>query len=345
MAELAKIECILTNYTIYAIIVLTMPPRFEIPTKEALIAEQAKVQAEKHQGRLLREYNYLMFPGQSYREPKGSAVADFVRPLISNAERATLESVLEGMIEAKAGAPVNWVDMGGGRALAMRQLGNMPDFKHRVNMTNVDLFNYGLEGLEPHELEFLEGMSPGMTHPNTEPLLVTDTVETVQLPEPADVITSVEAIQYLNNPLEAMANWYNQLADNGIMIIATEHDWASWIRYNEDFGSRAWDEVPVKHVTEALAEAGIKYAVTEEEDWESGHRPKVDPNRIRIMAVQKKPGTSLRVTKPVTKLWVNPDNYKAVYYEAPDDEASPIVEVVKTGVAASLGAVSLRNDK
>lgn len=316
-----------------------MSAGFEIPSHDALLAEQAFVQAEKFQGRLLAEYSSYIFPGQSWREPRGSAVVDFVRPIIGDAERATLDGVLEGLSKAKAGEPVNWVDMGGGRALPMRQLGSMPEFKQRLKMTNVDLFNFGLEGLKPDELEYLEGRVPGMTEPSAEPTLITGNVETVELPEPVDIITSVEAMQYLNNPLEALSNWYNQLADNGIMLVAAEHDWASWIRYQREPGSPDRDETLAKHLLEELSRAGINYAVSDESDWRSGVRPEVDPNHVRIMAVQKKPGTSLRVTKPVTEVWVNPYNFKAAYYEAPTTEATPVVEVVNTHTA--LGTVSL----
>lgn len=318
-----------------------MSTGFELPNIDALIAEQATVQAEKFQGRLLAVYSNYIFPGQSWREPRGSAIVDFVRPIIRDAERATLDGVLEGLSEMKAGVPVNWVDMGGGRALPMRQLGSMINFKQRLKMTNVDLFNFGLEGLDPDEFEYLENLAPGMTEPEAEPTLIIDNIETVRLPEQADIITSVETMQYLNNPLEAMTNWYNQLTDNGIMIVAAEHDWAGWIRYERQPGSSGRDETPAKHLLEELSRAGINYAVTEKGDWHRGIRPDVDPDRVRIMAIQKKPGTSLHATMPVTEIWVNPYNFKAVYYEVPTNRPASIIEVVRTDTSAALGALSL----
>ncbi|MGB2787402.1 MAG: methyltransferase domain-containing protein [Candidatus Saccharimonadaceae bacterium] len=320
-----------------------MPTGFEVPSRDALIAEQATVQAEKFQGRLIAEYNGYIFPGQSWREPRGSAVADFVRPIIGNNERVTLDGVLEGLIEAKAGESVHWVDMGGGRALTMRQLGSMPDFKQRLKMTNVDLFDFGLEGLGPDELDYLEGLVPGMTDPSAEPTLITDNVETVQLSEPADIITSIEVIQYLNDPLEAISNWYNQLADNGIMLVATEHDWSGWVRYTREPGGNERDETPMKHLLEELTRAGINCAVTDKCDWQSGLRPDVDPDRVRIMAVQKKPGTALRVIRPVVDVWVNLYNFKSTFYEAPGEESSPIVKVANTETPKALGAITLGN--
>jgi SAM-dependent methyltransferase len=318
-----------------------MSTAFESPSHDALIAEQATVQAEKFQGRLLDEYSSYMFPGQDWREPRGSAVADFVRPITGDTAHASLEGLLAGLIQVKTGEPVHWVDMGGGRALPMRQLVSMPSLKEKLIMTNVDLFDYGLAGLEQNELEYLESSAPGITDSEAEPRLITENVETVQLPDPADLITSVEAMQYLNNPLEAVANWYNQLADNGIMIIATEHNWTSWIRYNRQPDDTERDETPAKHLIETLSRANITYAVTDETDWKNGIRPKADPDRTRIMAIQKKPRTSLRVTKPVTRVWVNPYNFKAAYYEAPSNDSISTVEVVKEDITSALGAVTL----
>lgn len=313
---------------------------FEIPNHEALIVEQTTVQAEKFQGRLLAEYSGYIFPGQNWREPRGSAVVDFVRPIIGDAERATLDGVLEGLCEAKAGEPVNWVDMGGGRSLAMRQVATTLDVNSRLKMTNVDLFNFELDGLKEAEVEYLEELAPGMTKRGAEPALITDNVETVRLHEPPDVITSVEVMQYLNNPLEALANWYNQLADNGIMLVATEHDWASWIRYRRDSRSYDREETPTKHLLEELTRAEINCAVTDESDWQRGTRPDIDPNRFRIMAVQKKLGTSLRITQPVVEVWKNPHDYKATYYEVPSAKNS-LVEVVNADTHASVGAIAL----
>ncbi len=316
---------------------------FETPSYDALLAEQASVQAEKFQGRILTEYTYHIFPGQSWRKPRGSAVADFIRPITGHAEHTTLEGVLEGLSKAKEGGVVHWVDMGGGRALPMRQLGSTPDLGQRLRMTNVDLFDFGLEGLTLDELEYLEGFAPGMTEPGAEPTLMIGNVEIVRLPELADIITSVETMQYLNNPLQALSNWYNQLADNGVMFIATEHEWTGWVRYHRGLCGSNQGETPVKHLLEALSRADINYAVTDESDSESGVRPGADPDRIRIMAIQKRPGTSLRVTKPVAEVWVNPYNFKAVYYEAPAAEAAPVVEVVN--IPAMLGAISVGNSR
>lgn len=310
-----------------------MSSSHEEPRYAALLAEQAAVQAGKFQGRLLDEYSSYIFPGLNWRKPRGSAVADFVKPVIGSTAPATLDGVLAGLGRAKAGAPVHWADMGGGRALPMRQLGRVPGARARLRMTNVDLFDFGLDGLKPDELAYLEGLAPGVTAPESGPALVTGNAETVLLPEPADIITSVELMQYLGSPLEALANWYNQLADNGMLIVATEHDWPSWIRYRREAGGREPGETPSRHLLEAFSQAGIRFAVTDECDSEKGFRPDADPGRFRVMTVQRKPGTSLTVTQPVTHVWVNPSHYKAAYYEVPAQGSPPVVAVTRTAAA------------
>lgn len=320
-----------------------MSAGFEMPRHDDLLAEQALVQAEKFQSRLLGEYSSYLFPGQQDREPGTSAVVDFVRPIIGKTERVTLDGVLEGLLAAAPEQSIHWVDMGGGRALPMRQCGSRVDFGQKLKMTNVDLFHTGLEGLTQSELDYLEGIAPGMTALDAEPTVIADNIETVRLPEPATIITSVEAMQYLNNPLGALANWYNQLADDGVMFVSAGHDWTSWMRYNREPESADWAETPTKQLLDELSRAGIHHAATTESDWPNGVRPLVDPENIRTLALQKKPGTFLRVTQPVARVWVNPYHFKAVYYETPTDEDTSIIEVIHADTATAMGAVASRH--
>jgi hypothetical protein len=307
-----------------------MATTFEAPSHDALLAEQAEVQVGKFQGRLLEGYNYSIFPGQFWLEPRSSAVTDFMRSPLKKDELVSLESVLENLYEAKQGQPVKWVDMGGGRALPMRQVASKPESKGKFKMTNVDLINFGLYGVKPDETKYLEELNPGMTSKQANPHFIEANMETVTLPEPADIITCIEAIQYLNDPLAAIANWYDQLADNGILVISAERDWASWICYQAEPGKSDRSQMPTKHLLDELSSEGVNFAASDESDYENGHRPKLDPNRFSNLVIQKKPGTQLRVNVGVAKVEPNLHNFKTVFYEKPVDESSPIVEVVPT---------------
>lgn len=299
-----------------------------MPTIHELVAEQEAVQAEKFQGRMLRHYNSYFFPGQEWCQPLNSAVTDFMRPYSSDAELVSLENVLDGVQSRNEGQSVHWADMGGGRGLTMRQLATMPRFAGKLIMTNVDLFDYGLDGLSDEEIKHLESLHPGITKDNTRPTLIRADIEAVTLPEPAGLITSVESMQYLNNPLAAIGNWYNQLRDNGLLMIATEDSWASWIRYQQEPGDYQQKEAPVKHLFDELGRIGVNFAATDEPDYECGDRPRLRPSHTRDFVVQKKPGTRMVVNADVTSIWKNPWNYKAVYYSEPQEASLPLVEIV-----------------
>jgi SAM-dependent methyltransferase len=306
-----------------------MSTTFEVPGYEDLLAEQEMVQAAKFQGRMLRTYNQYIFPGQEYRIPLSSAVTDLARPLCDG-DHVSLEGALEGLHKQQgAEQPIQWVDMGGGRGLAMRQAVLLPSLQDKLETTNVDLFNYGFDGLSEDEMAYLKEVEPDITEASASPQVLLDNAETVTLPKPADLITSVEGMQYLNNPLGALSNWYNQLNDNGLLIVAADHDWSSWIRYERDPADPNYKETPTKHLLQELGAAGINYAATDEPDWESG-RPALNSSDFRILAIQKKAGTAMMLNTDVEKVWINPDKYKAAYYASPEITGNTTIEIAVT---------------
>lgn len=299
---------------------------------EELLREQSEVQARKFQGRVADEYEALLFPGLNRQQPRRSAVTDFVAERIGSSSSITLTGILEALTPSHADGKLRWADMGGGRALPMRQLAVDPVIATRTKMINVDLFDYGLDGLSAEELDALEHITLGATHKSVAPDFIRDNVETVQLPEPADLITSVETVQYLNDPLQALSNWYNQLADDGLLFVTADHYWPSWIRYQETDGkNRLTISSPISDVLAQLEAAGICYAVTGECDWPNGHRPETASDDFRILALQKKAETNLRLTASVVAVEAYETDYKATYYRAANGSggaANAIVEVV-----------------
>lgn len=303
-----------------------MPANHEAPLIDDLVEEQRDIQSRKFQGRLLGGYSGLMFPDQHWLRPSPSAVSDFCAPYCIG-ERVTLEGVLGGFHSLR-NEPVRWVDMGGGRGLCMRQLGADPETRSWLQMTNVDLFNFGLVGLDPKELEYLEMLAPNSSDDTAAPQLIQEDITKVILPEPATIITSIEAVQYLQDPLVAVCNWYNQLEAHGLMIIATEHDWSSLVHFAREPGGVDMHDAPTEHLLCALESAGIPFAATHESDWENGIRPRLYGDRFRTLVIQKVPDTRLILNSAVTRLWNNPFDYKIVYYEAPATSAGSIIEAV-----------------
>ena len=279
--------------------------------------EQERVQLEKFQGRQLREYNSHLFPGQIWREPRSAAISELLvdgLPVDGN----SIEGLLYGMYVARKEEVVHWADMGGGRGLSMRQLLAAPGVSAALRATNVDLFDYDLNGLDSGEIEYLEGLGRGVIDAAAKPEVVIADVETVVLPVEPDLVTSIEVVQYLNDPLRSIANWYNQLAVGGLMVVSSEHDIASWIRYDKAHPTqRIWSEdrpTPTAKLIEELGRCGIEHAITKSADGKNGQRI-YDPNDFTALALRKKADTTLQVNAPVTEVWVNPWDYKAVYYE------------------------------
>lgn len=298
----------------------------ENPGFQTLLDEQAHVQAGKFPGRTLEEYNANIFPGQRWLKPRSSNVVDFLKPLCRGGG-PSLENLINGLCQAR-NRGIKWVDMGGGRAFAMRQVANTPSIQDKVTMTNIDLFNMRFDGLGSDEIGYLEELCPGITDIQDNPFFIQANVESVILPKPVDLLTAVEVMQYLDSPLAAICNWYNQLEDDGLFIIAAEDDFASWVRYQREPRDPNWHEVPMKHFLGELTKKGIKFAATPKADSESGERPDLDPNNFRILVVQKKPGTELRVNQDPIEVWVNPYNYKAVYYDVPVEGRLPLIQVL-----------------
>ncbi len=278
---------------------------------KTLAAEQEAVQKEKFQGRLADEYNDYIFLGKFSLDPRTSEVEEFIKNKLGD-NAVSLESVLDKLTQQKEGK-IQWVDMGGGRGLAMRQMALLPNLNGHVSMTNVDLVNFDLAGLDDSELSYLEQKYPGVLKDEVRPRFIKGNVETIQLPEPADLITSIELMQYLDHPIAAFCNWYNQLADGGFLIISAEHEWTGWIRYSGS--SYTNDPHPIADIIELLKGNEIPFALSED-PYRPGHEPSKRPDRqFRNMIIQKIPDTSLLPASSVSEIWFNPHKYKAVYYQ------------------------------
>jgi len=288
---------------------------------QRILIEQKKIQSGKYQSRLVDEYNQYIFLGKSLGGNETSDVEEFTKSLFGGGAD-NLEGLLEGLIR-KRGRNIRWTDMGGGRGLTMRQLALSQKLKGRVEMGNVDINNYDLSGLDKSEITYLENKYPGITKDNVRPNFIRGNAETIRLSKPADLITSVEVMQYLDHPVAALCDWYNQLENGGIMVISAEHAWSDWIRYEGSTFSS--DPHPFEKVLEIFDQNHIPYAVSNY-SYRHGSKPKKDTKReFRNLVIQKVKNTSLAPASPVKKVWYNPHSYKAVYYE----KNSIPIEVVK----------------
>lgn len=260
-----------------------------------LFREQSKVQKGKEHERTLYDYNELIFISEVSCSKISFPTQEFFDQYCGPGVNG-IEKLLDRIVLLRD-RPINWVDMGGGRGLAMRQIGKSTETGKKVNMINVDLFDYDLQELHATEKEYLERKYPGIFNHENKPELIKTNSEVVNLPQKADLITSIESIQYLNNPLAAICNWYNQLTDHGLLIIARELQWTGFIRFENH------DPKPFDLFLNTLQDNKIAYYAHQ--------RYK---NEHDLIMIEKKPNTSMLQQTSIKEIWTNPDGYKAVYY-------------------------------
>jgi len=270
-----------------------------------LLEEQSRVQAHRMRTRDLSKYNAIIFSADY------SSILTFVDTEVPGAQ--SLEGVLEGLATRPSSQKTHWADMAGGFAIGMRQVAHGfagPDAA-KVAMSCVDLFDWEGESDE----EDIKGISEisGVDMHDKQPNLIVANAETVDLPEPADVVTSVEGIQYFYNPLAAVANWYNQLNENGLLFVAR----LPLLPWSGNITQAGTDEQTLfTRIFDNFTQNGVSFAV-------EGPGTKDDPD-FSLLALQRKEGTRLQQNAEVLQVTTDTEDYKSVVYTSD----SPALEVV-----------------
>lgn len=276
-------------------------------------ADQRVVQADKLTYRTLAEYDDLLF-GNQY-------VSAF---LAAQTGARSLEGML-GNAACQSENTFNWVDMCGGYAVAMRQVAEACKLGN-LSMTSVDLVEWSIEELEGDK-DFREGtLGYELEKPEHAPNSIIDDAETVILPEPANLVTSIMGIQYLDDPLRAIANWYNQLKPGGIAVITSgSYYWSLSISQN---GGGFFQ--PVKSLIESMTEAGVAFEVAYDESYGPEGRYRLQPvGMVSCVAIKRKQGTSLAVNSKVVE--VTTDAYGYGYKDVVYSSSDRPIEVVDIG--------------
>jgi SAM-dependent methyltransferase len=286
-----------------------------------LIAEQKRVQETKTHTRPRSHYSNKLFP-TGIRGEDSSAVEDFLERYCG--ERLEDIGELIDALYRKKQHRIEWVDMGGGKAVTMRQLARSDVRRSYVHMTNVDLLDR--RAYTQAVAQDLERRFPTILHAQTEPDFIQTNSETVKLLKPADLITSMESIQYLNDPVRALCNWYNQLTDDGLLIVVTEHRWSDDIR-STDIDQEEYIP-PMNLFLQTLTKEGVHFAASSEHYNKKRGVPSrsYETDGFFSLVLQKTPNTKLSVGSTVQTVKVSADDYKWVYY-ATDQ---PIITVEHT---------------
>lgn len=298
--------------------------RFEVANPTQLTAEQAWTQANKCQTRLLRQYHddYLFMRDDKGRQ--GSAVGEFLQARSLEAQ-ADIYHLLLGLGAQAAASPIRWVDMGGGRMLAQRDL--LCHYETEgIDLSTVDLFDHALDGLDAeraHQYEHLFN--------DRAPRLIQDDVTSVQLADAPHLITSIELVEYLDDPLRAIANFYNQAAPGGIIVVGAGYDWSrSILRRDPDGGViRNPDRMPAAELLRTLRAHDIAFAASRGADGPLGQRAPLRDEAYQVLAIEKRAHTRLEIGRTALPPCLMPDGYKVQYYPTDTPDGSPLLSIVE----------------
>jgi len=259
-------------------------------------------QRTKTRSRTLSDYDSLVFGHVYDSEMADSGAIDgFVENYYGNGIKG-FKDLIDRIYWLK-GDKVVWTEMGGGGAVVMRQLTSLPGMREKLMTFNVDLFDFEDMKMEKQALAEIARKTPRALQLENKPKLIRENMERVKLPMKADVITSVASIFYSDNPLAAVCNWYNQLVDKGILIVAAEEKWTNWI---ESEGS-------VSQFLKELGEAGVSLATN------GKHLVNNDKyGHFNLMMIERTPGTELTLQSKVDRCETNLIKRKEVYYRKSD---------------------------
>ena len=156
--------------------------------------------------------------GPIYRVTRDISVYDAMIQMDLPSGVPTLTDSIKAHIES--GKKTNYLDAAGGIGCAA---------------TEVQI-KYGNQGLQSFVVDVNEWKTSDLTEAQKERAIrsgqkrgienilsrnfsfIKGDIETIQLPEKMDIITCIAVLQYLDNPLQAVINLYNQLNKNGVLF-------------------------------------------------------------------------------------------------------------------------------
>jgi len=329
------------------------------------LAEQRKTQEGKNQSRWLSDYDDVIFRQSTDYDPVKTVVSETLRP--SGYEGFMSLSVLLELMRHRKGGKLNIVDMGAGAGIAMRELASQPRLRGEVETTIVDLFNVGTEVFDDLTQQHINE-NPEIMSSEAEPHFIQADAEKVVMRPTPDLVMSIESIQYLDNPLAAIVNWYNQLADGGLLVVAREGDFATrihykggqvdkdglpliggWERSHDESLVAGSDPLPLAELLSILSRAGI--SLVAQNGYEGGKdypyedsapAPAESVPWLTSLVIEKKPGTKLSLNTGLAEIRADDEGFKTVFYKLPS-EGQPIVEVVEVASVDELKAGYLTN--
>jgi hypothetical protein len=198
---------------------------------QALASEQRWDQCNKRQHRRIDEYERLIYSGFSK-----SALAREMRKLTGEKDedkKPSLINIVEALAE-KFGE-CRWLDIGCGFSLPQRE------FKYRglderrgIQLVSLDLIDWSLHPSFIRQKETYSAFKHLMDR-KLKPQLILSPAASFRSRKPFHLITGVETFQYQDDQLKTLCHLYNQLADEGYLLVSSgEGRWATNLRSEED---------------------------------------------------------------------------------------------------------------
>lgn len=289
------------------------------------VQNQLYIQEQKERGRSMSEYNRYLFNHFLYLRPQSKdfsyfGIQDFFKK-ITGSETVSLPEILERLSMLKQGS-ISWTDIGGGLGIPMRELKrDRPELARKLKMNLMDLIDWNNKSLpiiNKIKARCKIELGKNILNDDFKPELFLGNAQTFNLPTKTDLVTSFESIQYIEDKLALIVNWYNQLEDGGFIIIASEHRWAKWIINKNNLSNS--NENIFNNLIQTLIDSGISIAMNKDSESESNEF-------LRALLIQKKNNTTLNLNATMVEVWTNSEGYTMSTYEVPKNE-SPVRVVV-----------------
>jgi SAM-dependent methyltransferase len=277
-----------------------MPAVAAIDVSPETVVEQFVRNRTKPRQRTLARYNLILagYAGAEDEVLKGSSRLSSLR------SQTTLDDLISAQIRGREELRV--ADVAGGYGRALREL-TPPEGGYRLRRTLVDLFEW-------QKLAPVGGMPEATDPRNTFSVRLADAARVRFADyEKQDLIVMIEALWYAPDKLATIANLYNQLADGGLLVVASRAPWSTDLTTPRNKFSI------FKRFLSVLEQAGIEFLAVGSD--------LMGPDRVAYHALwlRKSPGTTMASRALLTSSLLDSGGMSTSVYDAFYAEHRPVV--------------------
>lgn len=277
----------------------------------------------KERARTLEDLEILIHP---HRAPAFDyiprRISDHIEAICGGKQDASIETLVNALV-ARDGF-VRIADLMGGLSIWQRELARLPSVKKSlVQFVSVDLFNWELHGAEASISRTKVELGENIFDESYRPRLIVADVHNQVFKEDEKVTLTVvmEGMQYLHDKIGALAAWYNQASDGGIILVGGSK-WSEWLSIE------GTNEPAFPSVAKALEAAGITIITQGANCQVSGLSQKITENPFEdpnVVLIERKPNTWIYPNIKLVDIWENPHGYIRSYYKLNSDTEPALI--------------------